>query len=308
MDMTNIFIQMAILFIIMVAGFMSVKLKAFDETIIKSLSIFFSSFIFPALVINSILNSSAELTGSEAVTFLLLSLLTLSLAVPVAILVPVILRVQPDKASVYRFMMICVNVGFVGYPVAQAAYGEAAAFYLGLFIVMGNFFTFSVGILLLTGQRGEISFKKILTQSPIMIVTVICFVLFIFGFKLPGPIHDTVEALSNVAVPLGMIIVGATLGTIPFKSVVTDWRLYIFAFVKLIVLPVITFLILRNLIPEKVPLGCLVIAAGLPVAAICSVISAQYKKDSALASKSILITTLFSMVTLPAILYFFKLL
>lgn len=307
MDMSSVIVQMEVLFIIMATGFLLAKLKLFTDEIVSSLSKFFTAIIFPCLIMNSIINSSVEISGSEAMMYLLYSLMALVAVIPLAYLTPMLIRPKKEHISLYRFMIICVNVGFVGFPVAQAAYGDLALFYLGIYVVIGNLFVFTVGIAVLTGGRSDMNFKKLLT-TPILIITVISFLLFLLGVRLPSPVSDTCSALAGVAIPLGMLIVGATLGKIPIKNVFTEWRLYPFCILKLIAAPLLTWFVMKFFVADKAALGCLVIAAAVPAAALCSMLATQYDKDDILASKTIFLTTLFSMVTMPLMLYSLKLL
>ncbi|MGE4483936.1 MAG: AEC family transporter [Oscillospiraceae bacterium] len=307
MDLGAVITQMEVLFIILAIGYIVAKIGVFDETMVSSLSKFFSAIVFPSLIINSILGGSASITGNTAVFYLLLAVLSLVILIPIIFVTPYILRTKKEHSSVYRFMIICVNIGFVGYPVAQAAYGEESFFYLGLFMVVGTLYLFTFGIVVLTEGEGKLDIKALL-KTPVLIITVVSFILFLFGFKLPSPLYETCSTLAQVAVPLGMLIVGATLGALPVKDVFTEWRLYPFSIIKLILIPVVTWLILRMFTADKLILGTLVITSAVPAASLCPIIARQYGKDEVLSAKGVFLTTVLSMLTMPVLLFVLKLL
>jgi predicted permease len=83
------------------------------------------------------------------------------------------------------------------------------------------------------------------------------------------------------------------------KNVFTNWRLYIVALLKLLVIPVVVYLLLKPIMGASMVLGVMVVIMAMPVATIITMLSAQYDKDQTLAASSVFITTLLSVITIP---------
>lgn len=99
-----------------------------------------------------------------------------------------------------------------------------------------------------------------------------------------------------------MIVIGANIGMSRFSDLYADWRVYILSFVKLIVSPVVMFLICRIFVHDEVFLGVLVVSSAMPVAALASMLSIEYNGNAAAASRGVFITTLLSLATIPFVL------
>jgi predicted permease len=100
-----------------------------------------------------------------------------------------------------------------------------------------------------------------------------------------------------------MLVIGSTLAGIPIREVFRDLRVYPVTLVKLLVIPVVTWLALRFIIPDARTLGILIAEAGMPTATAAAMLSLQYGGNETLASKGVFITTLFSVLTIPLLLW-----
>ena len=68
--------------------------------------------------------------------------------------------------------------------------------------------------------------------------------------------------------------------------------------------PLLTLPVLRLITADPVLLGAMVIIAGCPSGIVVTVLAIQYGRDAEYTSKGILLDTVLSMVTLPALVYF----
>ena len=99
-----------------------------------------------------------------------------------------------------------------------------------------------------------------------------------------------------------MLILGSTLAMIPLRDVFLDWRIYVLCLIKMLILPVVIWAIVRLLpLPEMIG-RITVVMWSLPVATNCTMLATQYGGDEAMSSKGVLITTLLSVVTIPLLM------
>ncbi len=100
-----------------------------------------------------------------------------------------------------------------------------------------------------------------------------------------------------------MLVIGSTLACIPLRDVFSELRIYPLAAVKLLVIPVLARLIFGLVIADRVMLGVLVALSAMPTATNAAMLSMEYGGNEKLASKGVFLTTLFSVATIPLLLF-----
>lgn len=297
MEISEIISQMAVLFLLLAIGYGLSRLKVIDGNSGKFLSRLVMNLAMPCTILNSVLSRDNETTGSDAAFFMLMILLTFAIAFAIVVPVPRLLRAAREDSGLYRFLIVFGNVGFMGFPVALSIFGEKSAFYVALFNIPFSILAFSVGIIMASGKGDKI--KPGLFINPSLIASLLAILIFFLKIPVPNILAKTAGQLGQLTTPLAMLVIGSTLASIPVTDVFKQWRLYPVTLIKLIIVPVITWLILRLIITDELMLGVLVVLAGMPTATSATMICMEYGGNERLASKGVFITTLFSMVTIP---------
>ena len=99
-----------------------------------------------------------------------------------------------------------------------------------------------------------------------------------------------------------MLVIGTSLGGISVRSVLTDWRVYVVSAVRLLVCPLLTWLVLRPFAAGAL-LGISVLMAACPSAMLVTALCLQYGRSDAFASKCIFLSTVLSAVTIPLLIW-----
>ena len=206
-----------------------------------------------------------------------------------------------SNSGLYASMIVFGNVGFMGFPVVNAIFGAESLFFAALLNVIFNLLLFSVGIILISGKRGVINYKLLLNAT--IIAAFISFFIVFTGFRAPKIIADAIGLVSGTTVPCAMLVIGSTLSQIPVREVFTKWQLYPAALLKMVVVPIIIWLVFKQFVTDKLMLGVLTVLSGMPVAAVVAIIPIEYGGDDRTASGSVFLTTLLSAVTIPLIVY-----
>ena len=128
------------------------------------------------------------------------------------------------------------------------------------------------------------------------------FVIFIFEIPMPKLVDDVADTLSAATVPLSMMCVGLSLGSVSLKEALLQPRLYGISLVRLLICPLAVWLVLRMLITNPVILGTIVLLAACPSAIICTILGIQYGRDGVESSEAIFISTMLSMITIPLLI------
>lgn len=192
------------------------------------------------------------------------------------------------------------NILFIGIPIVGKLYGEVGLIVLVVCNTVTSLFLFTVGIMFLSNSR-EIRIRSILT-TPAILAAVVGFVLFMFGVKLPKPIHTFNVDLSIMTASLSMIINGSLFSQVKLKELFFDKDNLQFLFVRAIIIPIIFIPVLKFFITDPTILGVLVLLASMPVGSLDAILAEEYAGAGTKVSQYIALTTVTSMVTLPIIM------
>lgn len=297
--------KMLMLVALMLVGFACAKAHWVDDHFSQMASKLVLNVFMVCMIIISVANSDPILTNREMVVAILASFLMFFLGGGMGWLAAKLLRF-PNRGDVVAWLSITfMNNVFIGVPVIEALFGQSAIFCASLTNIPFNLMLYSIGIARLQAGEGRGRMKLREVLSPPLVATLLSMAVFLFHIRLPGLVADTMSTLGAATVPVSMVIVGISLSHVPMKEAFTDWRALAASGVKLILCPVVTWLVLGLFLPQGgVVLGVLVIIAACPSAAMITILSVRYGADDALASKINFLSTILSAVTLPMIAYF----
>ena len=157
--------------------------------------------------------------------------------------------------------------------------------------------------MLISGKGGKIDYKLLLNTS--LFSAIISLIIVFTDFRAPFIIKETIRLTSGINTPCAMLVIGATLSQVSVKEVFAKWRLYPMMLIKMIIVPVVTWLIFKQFVSDDLLLGVLVVLSGMPIAAAVAMIAIEYGGDDRLASGGVFLTTLLSGITIPLIVYMF---
>lgn len=294
-----IFNQIAILFIIMIVGFIGSKLKIIDEGLNKGLSKLLISIALPCLIL-----STFDFSFSKAMAYnaALIFIITVGIFI-FSIFLAKFLYVKYEKGEqqVLKFISIFSNCAFMGFPVVLSIYGKEGLFYTSIYNIAFNLIAWTYGVYLFSEKKDGESLKKVLV-NPSMAATVIGVFVFIFSIKMPAPIQGTLSMIGSMTVPISMLVVGASLTNVKLIDLASGFQIYYVSFVRLLLIPIILFFVLRQLHLPQIIFDTVVILTAMPAATLSAIIGEAYGGDVELASKIIFVSTILSAVTIPIIL------
>jgi len=302
MDILVIFNQMAVLFILLAVGFTVGKLKVLTPEGNKALTKVVLFIALPCTILSSVLGSEIDITAIDTAFYLLMALFSFVIAFVVAVPIVKLSRGNKENHGLLTYMCVYSNSGFMGFPVAIAIFGAIGAFYTALFNIWFNVLSFSIGIMLVAGKGRKIDPKLLI--NPPLIAALLAIPIAFTGFELPGILTETIRLTGSITTPGAMIVIGSSLAFIPLKNVFSEWRIALVSVVKLLLVPFVTWLILRQFISNEFMLGVLVVIAAMPTAAQSSMFAIQYDGNERIASAGVFVTTLLCGITVPLIVYF----
>lgn len=303
MDLSNLFSRLIVLFIYIAVGFTAAKAKKIEEDTVKKVNTVLLYIGQPAMIISSVLDTNLTMSARDVGELFLFSVvMQLLLLLFAYIFTPIFVKKKADR-GLFKFMIAFGNVGFMGFPIVSALFGPDAVFLAAICIVPFFLSTYSIGIIMIKGgARGEkLNWKFLL--NPALIATFAAIILFFLKLPLPAEVLEASGGLAGLLIPLSMVCIGANLGMNRFSEIFADWRMFVLSFVKLVASPVLIFFICRLFVSNEIYLGILVVSAAMPAAVLASMFSTEYGADVNVASRGVFMTTLLSLVTIPAVLH-----
>lgn len=301
MDIMVVFQTMLKLFLLLILGFVLFKCHIFDEYTNKKISALIVNVASPMLIISSI----AGVEGSnKSIVFLMIGAGIL-MYIGFIILGKIINRIFPFPKKdwpVYECMVVFANTGFMGYPVLLDVFGQEAVFYASLIHMAFNFFVYTYAIMCLTkGDDSEfkLNFKQLLTPGIILIFVGIF--IYLFDIQLPSVLMDTINSVGSLTAPLSMMMIGSSLAVYPIKDSFTDWRSYVFAFVRLMIVPFVTMIMCRLLHIDAYYANITIITNAMPVGSMVLMLATQYNANVKIVTRNIVVSTLLSAITIPIV-------
>lgn len=291
-----LFRQNVIMFLYLCIGYILYKKKVITAHGSGEIGRLLLHVIMPAAIIKSYIKDySGEMLAGFLVSFGA-ALFALLLAMFISRLV------FRRRSAIRQFGAAFSNAGFIGIPLVQMTLGEEAVFYVASFVAILNILQWTYGVFIMTGDRTQISLKKI-TTNPIAVSLAIGLLLFFLPVKLPAIVTGVIGTLASMNGPLAMIVLGAYLAQVPLKELFTDRLTYLCAAVRLILIPVLTMLCLF-LIPEgfgTVRLAVM-LAAAAPVGSNVAIFAQIYDKEYTDAVKDVCLSTVLSILTMPVVI------
>ena len=292
------------LFIILFLGFLLVKVKLLKKEDSRVLSLLVLYLITPCVVISTF----AVEFSRERVYGMLLALFASTLINTVFILLTMLLRKPLQLNRVEQGSAI--YAGNLVVPLIISVLGKEAFLYGSMFVVVQQFFFWSHLRSLMSGES-SISLRKILLNINI-ISAFVGALLFFFRIPLPGALAETMDTISSMVGPICMLVAGMLMSDIKPRELLAHKGLYKTTVLRLIVYPLVAMVILKlsglgGLIPGGEEI-ILVVQLAVTTATAISVtqMAEVYGGEGPYASAINVVTTLCSIITLPAIMALFE--
>jgi len=287
--------QILLLSLILV-GLISAKTRMIDEHTRNSLSDLILNIFLPCTVVSSFLNTDSSKLKSLGVILVF----STGLMVFCFVLSRLLYRkFGSEQKKVLLYATVVSNASFVGNPVIESVYGLSALVYSSVYLIPLRIGLWTMGIAIFAGTRGSI--KKAVFH-PCLVATYIGFLILLTGFNPPVLLYKIITTLANCTTPLSMLVVGSILGLVEAKKIITGTTLY-YSLIRLICIPLIALGVMYLIHPDPVVTGVAVILSGTPAPVTTAILASKYKSDNVLAGRIVFASTLFSIVTMPALLW-----
>jgi malonate transporter len=296
------------MFGLMLLGFAAVRGRLLDGAGVRGLVLFVFTFSIPSLLLTSMagLDFPPEIDGSFLGAFYAASLAVYALGLVVGR--GLFGRPLADQA-IFGMSAAFSNLVMVGIPVVLTALGPEAA--LPMMIIVGfHSATFMpLTVLLIQGGRGggggagKRAARAVVdaARNPIIGGIALGLLINLSGLGIPTPVGKILDLLAATAVPCALFAMGASLAGYPLMGDVRPALLL--SGLKLVVHPALVWLIGGPLLGvDGAWLSVAVLMSAMPTAVNVYLFGARYDAASGVAARTVLLTTIGSVLTLSVVL------
>jgi predicted permease len=300
-----VFLQTLPFFGLIALGYGAARREFFSPEATGYLTKFVFYFALPAMLLRfaGSLNLGDVLDWSFVGAYLAGSFAIYALAT----LVAVIRKINIAEAAIEAQCAVIGNVGFLGIPMLVLLLGERAIGPVLMVLAVDLVFFGSLVVILITGSRdGRMRLGTLKTvgvgliKNPMIVSIVLGLIMSTLKVDLPQPVDEFLTLLGGAATPGALFAIGASLASKSAERIsVAGWL----TLCKLILHPAavgIAAIYLFNVDP--IATGMMIAAASLPVAGNVYIIAQHYAVAPARVSAAILISTVGSILTIPAII------
>ncbi len=306
MDLMVIVNQLVQLFVIIGLGFGIGKTSLFSDGFGKNLTGFVLNITMPAMIIASVIDSKGDL--QLEIFDILFATLILVVVLPIFAYFCSKAIPERENRSLYMFMIMYPNVGFMGFPLMMAIFGNESVLSTAIINMGFNMSLFSIGKMVMQGRnncKNGLTFDLRSLLSPGIIASVLAITIYALNIQIGETIAKPIASVGSMTTPLAMIIIGLTLSQYSWKSIFSDFRVYRFTILGNVIVPVIFYPVLNYFIKDPMILGISLIILAMPVANNAALFAKNYGADEFLAAKTVFITTILSIITIPIVIYLF---
>ncbi|MDD4802443.1 MAG: AEC family transporter [Syntrophomonas sp.] len=287
------------IFIIIILGKILLRFELLDHQFINSSNKLVMNIFLPILLFNEISKSNFNEVFSYKHVIIMLAAITLvyMLSFPLGSL----FKLSGASSRTFVTNSFRANAAFVGLPVCFYAFGSQglsiASIYLAFMIPLNNV----LGIMAYNTSGYKLSDLKEMIKTtalnPLIIAAAIGLAFSMLEITLPGFISKTMSILSGVALPMALLGIGANINLDCLQG--NKIIIAVSAGMKLVILPLIAFLVLKIMNIESFGLleKVLIILLASPSAQVNYIFAAAMQGDPDLASGGIIISTILSALT-----------
>ena len=207
--------------------------------------------------------------------------------------------------GVFRYAFSFPNTGAIATPLILAFFGSAGLFQFNLFWLVANVLTYTWGIVQLQPKSCQSTLKDTLMKcvNPNTVAMIGGMILGALGAKewIPTVLLTTTQEVGNCYVVAGLLLTGFTIADYPIREIIGNIKVYLFALIRLVLIPgfFLALLFLLRLPAEICVIASLVLAS--PCGMNVVIFPAVYGQDCKTGASMLLVSSLFSVITVPVI-------
>ena len=297
-----VFEQVVILFSFVALGYALSKSGKVNPQHSKVLSSVLVNVILPFNVLKAFWDSFTMEYLTENYVMVTLSLVVLLALAVVAFFAGKLFGKNNYVQKVYEYSIVVPNMGYMGYPLAEAMYGAAGLMDLMMFGIPVSLYIYIYGYPILT--KTKINLKELL--NPVIITMAVGMALGLSGLQMPALVSDILGKGSACMGPVSMLLTGIVISEYKLKEILGDKKIYIMSALRLMVIPVVIGVIL-GLFADKELVRTAVLLYALPCGLNTVVFPKLVNENCKIGAGLALVSHLAACLTIPLVFWLFQL-
>lgn len=290
--------QVAELFLLILAGFLGVKLRVLSSDYRKGFSDLLIYLVMPSMVLNSYMAGKEMDVLGNLFTALGLSIVAIALAIVLSELLSRLLPVGKDREIICLALSFS-NAAYMGFPLISALYGSEGLLYASIFVTVFNVFLWTYGYSSLNASGSRSELVHSLLMNPVLYAVIVGLLIMLLKVPVPELIREPISITGAMTTPLAMIITGMIIASSDLGSMLKNKKVWLAMPIRLLLIPIISFALFYILGIKGMVAQVVIVLAACPTAAISSVFAVKYGHDEELAAGIVVLSTFFSIITLP---------
>lgn len=302
-----IFTKIAPVFILIGIGFAMRRVRWLSAEADHSLMQVIVNLLYPALILQFVLGNPALTALADLWLPPTVGFLTILLGLSAGYAVSRLLRKNhPRMLPTFAFTTGIHNYGYIPVPIVLALFSGAGDHAVGILFLHNvgvEAAVWTLGVATLTAGSGEVAWKRIFNPPVLTMIVALGLNLSGTASYVPGYVLDVISWLAPCAIPLGIILAGATLADLLKEHGAALRPLSTSGFacaLRLGLLPIVFLLLARFLPGASDDLRrVIIIQAAMPAGMFPLVMTRYYGGDTRTAAQVILATTIVGLFTIP---------
>ncbi|MDY0235350.1 MAG: AEC family transporter [Gudongella sp.] len=286
------------IFLIILAGIAINRVFHID---IKTLTKLQFYLLMPSMLFVKIYES--ELSVSIVRTVIVFAVIVMFLVMTTSLLISKFRGYTQSETSVFVNTSTYFNAGNYSLPLMQLLFNDPLAISVQVIIMMvQNIIFFTIGIFTAgAGKRGPKKALMYVLKMPLIYVMIIAVIMKTSGIKIWNPIWDSMSIIADSYSGVALLTLGAQLAETKFNF--KSKRLYLSNFIRLIVAPVIGFIVVSILGVTGMVARVLVIAMGAPTAVNVVLSAIELDNEPKFAAQAVFTSTIISLLTISLVIF-----
>lgn len=287
-------------FVLIAFGSLMQRLFQLDLYTLSKINFYF---ITPAAVFMSMYHSdmSGELLGTVVMFYALYVLILWLLGTVTGRL----FKFESSMKAAFNNSIMLDNSGNYGMPINALVFkGDMLASSMqALIMSLQSLLTFTYGVIAIQGAKMKGNYRSMLIgflKMPVPYALVLGLLLHVLKAPLPLFVSQPLTYAQQSMVAIALLTLGAQIVKYPLKLYRLD--VYVSMFLKLIIGPAIGCALVFTLGLKGIPAQALLIASGMPTGVNTSILAEEYRNEPDFAAQTVLLSTLFNVVTITGLI------
>jgi predicted permease len=244
----------------------------------------------PVLIVSTLSKTHVAADAFAATALATIVALVVFAAIGIAVL-----RLGGLKLRTYLPSLAFPNAGNLGLPLSLYAFGHEGLGYAIVFFAICSIAQFTAGQAIAAGTA---DFRAIL-RMPLIYAVALGMVLSVFEVQLPAWMSNSLGVLAGVAVPLMLLMLGASLARLRVASL---GRALVLSLARISIGATVGIAVTSLLGMTGTARSVFILQSAMPVAVYCYLFAERWKNEPEEVAGLVVVSTLISILTIPILL------